>query len=61
MACWANRDVGNFVEEERSAISQFESAYAISAGIGKRALDVTEDLALECALGQAARVDGDQR
>ncbi len=50
-----HRHVGDFVEEERSAVGQLESPHAIRARIGKGAAHVAEQLALEDGLGHAAR------
>ena len=57
----AQRDVGDFVEKERAAVGQFETADAVGARVGECAFHVAEDLALEGAFGQAAGVDGHQR
>ncbi len=57
----AQRNVGDFVEEERAAVGEFEAPDAIGARIGKCAFDVAEDLAFEGAFGQSAGVDGNQR
>ena len=55
------RDVGDFVQKQRAAVGHFEAADAIALGVGKGALDVAEQFALENALGQAAGVDRNQR
>ena len=52
------RDIGDFVEEERAAVGQLETADAVGARVSERAFDVTEKLALENAFGKAAGVDG---
>src|SRR5712691_5741200 len=43
------RNIGDFVQEQRAAISEFETPDAIGPRIGKRAFYVTEELALENA------------
>src|SRR6266568_4142805 len=55
------RRVCDLIQEERSPIREFETAHAVGSGIGKRALHMAEDLALERAFRQAARIDRDQR
>ena len=57
----AERDVGNLVEEQRAALGHLEAADAVGLGVGERAADVAEQLALEDAFGHAAGVDGDER
>ena len=57
----AKRDVGNFVEKERTAVGQFEAADAIGARIGECAFYVAEYLAFEGSFGKPAGVDGDER
>ena len=51
------RDVGDFIEEERPAVGQFKAAHAIGLGVGEGAFDVAEQLALEHAFGESAHVD----
>ncbi len=53
--------VGDFIQEQRAAVGQFEAAHAIGLGVGESAFDVPEQLAFKNALGQAARVDCDHR
>ncbi len=55
------RDVRNLIEEERPAVGELETADAIRLGVGKRALHVAEELALEHALRDATGVDRDHR
>ena len=57
----AQRDVGDLVEEQRAAVGQLEAADAIDLGVGERAFDVAEQLALEHAFGDAAGVDRHHR
>ena len=45
------RHVGDFVQEQRAAVGELEAADAVALGVGERALDVPEQLALEHALG----------
>src|SRR2546421_11636483 len=45
------RNVGDFVQEQRAAISEFETPDAIGPRIGKRAFYVTKELAFENAFG----------
>ena len=45
------RNVGDFVQEQRAAISEFEAPDPIGPRIGKGALYVTEELAFEDAFG----------
>ena len=61
MACCCERDVGDLVEEERAAVGELEAADAIGLGVGERAADVSEQLALEDAFGESAGVDRDER
>src|SRR5580704_3512965 len=56
-----NWDIGNFIEKQRSAVSQFEAADAVGLGVGEGAFLVTEQFALENAFRQTAGVDGNQR
>ena len=60
-ACWRERHVRDLVEEERAAVGELEAADAVGLRVGERALHVAEQLALEHALGEPARVDGDER
>ncbi len=55
------RDIGDFIQKKCAAVGQFEAANAIGACIGKRPFYVAEDLALERALRQAARIHRHQR
>src|ERR1700722_4891149 len=50
---WHIRDL---VEKQRATIGEFEPAYAIHLRVGKRALHVTEELALKNSFGQSARI-----
>ena len=54
------RDVGDLVEEERALVGHLEAAHAVGLGVGERALDVAEQLALKDAFRQPADVDRDQ-
>ena len=60
-ACWLERHVRDLVEEQRAAVGELEAAGAIGLRVGERALHVAEQLALEHTVGEAARVDGDER
>ena len=55
------RDVGDFIHEQRAAVGQLEPARAIGLRVGERALHMTEQFAFENALGQAAHIDDDER
>ena len=57
----AQGNVGDFIEEERAAVGQFEAADAVGARIGECAFDVAEYLAFEGAFRQPAGIDGHQR
>ena len=57
----ARRDVGDLVEEERSAICKFKSADTIVTGVGESAFDMAKELALEGAFGESAGIDSNQR
>src|SRR5712692_10371515 len=41
------RNVGDFVQKQRAAISKFKSSDAVRARVGKGAFDVTEELAFK--------------
>ena len=56
-----HRDVGDFVEKQRAAVGELETADAIGLRVGERAFDVAEELALENAFGKPACVHGDER
>ncbi len=51
----AQRNVADFVEEQRAAIGQFEATGAIVFRIGECAPHMTEQFALEHAFGQSAQ------
>ena len=53
------RDIGNFVEKERSSVRQFEPANAIRFGIGESAFDVAEQLTFKNAFGKPAGIHRD--
>src|SRR5205807_8368058 len=55
------RHVRDLVEEERAAVRQLEAADAVTLRVGERAADVAEQLRLEGAFGERARVDRDYR
>ncbi len=57
----AHGHITDLIEEDRSAICQFESAHAIDAGIRECSLDVAEELALENSLRQGAGIHCNQR
>ena len=57
----AHRHVGDFVEEQRALVRQLEAADAIALGVGERAADVAEQLALEDPFRHAARVHDHHR
>ena len=61
LACRLEGHVRDLVEEERAAVGQLEAADAVGLGVGEGALHVAEQLALEDALGQPARVHADER
>src|SRR5216683_2401079 len=54
-------DGGDFVEEDRALIGDFEKAFFGSHGAGERTLDVTEKLRLEEIDRDGAGVNGDER
>ena len=51
---------GDFVQEERAAVGDFEEALLGGDGRGERALDVAEERGLEQLRGHGAGVDGDE-
>ena len=53
-------DIGDFIQEQRSAIGQFKAADAIGLGIGERAFDVAEDLAFKDPFREPAGIDRHQ-
>jgi hypothetical protein len=55
------RHVRDLVEEERPPVRHLEAAHAVGLGVGEGALHVAEELALEDALGEPARVHGEER
>ena len=55
------RDLGDLVEEQRALAGELEPAGAIGDRAGERALDVTEQLALEHAGRERGAVDRDER
>src|SRR5262249_11516459 len=55
------RQLADFLEEERSAVCFFEDASARVRRAGERAALVAEELALDQARGDRAAVDGDER
>ena len=55
------RQVGDFVEEQRAAVGGLEESVAIGLGAGERALAVAEELALHQVLGNRAAVHRDER
>ena len=52
------RDVGDLVEKQRTAVGELETADAVRLGVGEGALDVAEQLAFEDPFRQAAGVHG---
>src|SRR5690606_36828610 len=54
-------DLADLVEEERAAVGALEAAGAARHRTGERAALVTEELAIEQALGEHLAVDGDER
>jgi hypothetical protein len=54
-------ELADFVEENGAAVGHLEQADAVFVGAGEGALAVSEQLALDERLGQAAAVDGDER
>ena len=54
----SERQLGHLIEEERALVGQLEIALAVGFGIGKRALDMAEELGVAGAFGQRATVDG---
>ena len=61
LACSAERQVADLVEEERAAMRQLEAARLARGGAGERALLVAEQLRLEQRLGNRRAVDRDER
>ena len=55
------RQVADFVEEQRAAVRELELARLPRRRAGERALLVTEELGLEQRLGNRGAVDGDER
>ena len=55
------RRLADFVEEERALRRRAEEAELVADRAGERSLHVTEQLALEQALGQRAAVDREER
>src|ERR1700729_1969980 len=51
-----HRHIGNLVQKERSAISQFKATNAFDTSISKSALYVAKELAFECAFWQRASI-----
>src|SRR5262249_59817757 len=54
-------DLGDLVEEQGTAAGPLEAAGTSRGGAGERALLVSEDLALEHALGECLHVHGHER
>src|SRR5947207_2071801 len=50
------RNVGDFIEEERAAVSQLKPAGTFGAGIREGAANVAEHLALEYAFGESTDI-----
>src|SRR5262249_13611989 len=55
------RELADFVEEDRPPVGRFESAHAITVGTGKRAAHVAEELALDEVRADRTAVDDDER
>ena len=55
------RQVGDFVEEQRALVRGLEEAGAIAIGAGECALAVAEELGLHQRLGDGAAIDRDER
>ena len=55
------RDIGDFIQEQRAALREFESANTVGLGIREGAADVAEKLVLENTFREPAHVHGDQR
>ena len=56
-----HREVRDLVEEERTAVREFEASDAVRLRVGECALGVAEELAFEYAFGKSAEVHGDHR
>jgi hypothetical protein len=54
------RQVGDFVEEQRSSIGRLEETVAVGLGAGERAFAIAEELALHQVLGDGSAVHGDE-
>src|SRR5262245_59961602 len=61
LALLTERHVADLVEEERAAVGELETPDACALGIGECTARVAEELALEDAVGQPARIDRDER
>src|SRR5690606_23205372 len=53
-------EVGNLIQKERTARSQFESSLAICECTGKRPLAVPEQLSVSQRLGHCPRIEDDE-
>ncbi len=61
LALLARGNVRDLVQEQRAAVGQLEPADAVRSRIGERALDVSEELALEDSLRDSAGVQRHER
>ncbi len=55
------RDLADLIEEQRAAVGPAKASISGGVGTGERALFVTEEFALEDALGERGTVYGDER
>src|SRR5580704_5669792 len=55
------RNVGDFIEEERAGIRELESPHAVSLSVGVSTFHMAKKLALEDSFGQATSVHGNER
>ena len=55
------RDLADFVEEQRALVGQFEDAAFLRSRVGERALLVAEQLAFQQGFRNGRAVDGDER
>src|ERR1700733_14251406 len=56
----AHGNIGDFIEEEGTAVGEFEAPNAVGARVGESSFDMAEELAFKRSFRQGASVYGDQ-
>jgi len=56
----AHGNIGDFIEEQGTAVGEFEAPNAVGARVGKSSFDMPEEFAFKRSFGQGTGVYGDQ-